>query len=104
MLLNSACSVSGLLDWHRPPQGRFVQSIASVSSPRSTTRLTRTSSTSQTDHPWWWPDCLDRCLGQSGTQHGQGRRGPGLQVGFTTTATRLRASAFGALQPTMAGS
>jgi hypothetical protein len=26
-------------------------------------------------------------LGQSGAQHGQGRRGPGLQVGFTTTPT-----------------
>src|ERR1700730_15287804 len=52
MLLNSACRVSGLFDWHGPPQGRFVRSIASVSSPRSTTRLTRTSSTSQADHPW----------------------------------------------------
>jgi hypothetical protein len=39
MLLNSACRVSGLLDWHGPPRGRFVHSIASVSSPRSTTRL-----------------------------------------------------------------
>ena len=39
MLLNSACRVGGLLDWHGPPQGRFVHSIASVSSPRSTTRL-----------------------------------------------------------------
>ena len=27
MLLNSACRVGGLLDWHGPPQGRFVHSI-----------------------------------------------------------------------------
>jgi hypothetical protein len=29
-LLNSACGVSGLLDWHGPPQGRFALAVGQL--------------------------------------------------------------------------
>jgi len=51
MLLNSACSVSRLLDWHGPAPGASCTRLHPSVLRDQTTRLTRTSSTSQADHP-----------------------------------------------------
>jgi len=97
MLLNSACRVSGLLGWHGPPH---VDGIDRTADRRSHT----------IDRPGRFTAAVRSCSVRSSARHFIGRRpsfsrsssaqwtrlASGLHRCPWTTATRLRASAFGA--------